>query len=175
MLLVIPCIIALLPGRSSAVYQHIFDLLNDEANELGLEFKPKILSTDFEPGLVKAIQLRVCNFVYHSLLLKELYYLSGLFSSRRLGTWAAIFIILNVSIESWNLLASTINTKMTLMLGLQLENWCLSRWFQPTNYVRLSSVWRTIIPTAWIDCLTTMNRFGWKQYLVSCGMFPTSK
>jgi hypothetical protein len=98
-LLVIPCIIALLPGRSSAVYQHIFDLLNDEAKELGLEFKPKILSTDFEPGLIKAIQFQVCNFIYHSLLRKELYYFSGLFSSRLLGMWGAIFITLKVSIE----------------------------------------------------------------------------
>ena len=62
-LLVIPCIIGLLPGRSSAVYQYIFDLLIDEAVELGLEFKPELVSTDYEPGLIKAIILRVCSII----------------------------------------------------------------------------------------------------------------
>ena len=62
-LLVILCIIGLLPGRPSAVYQHIFDLLSDEAIELGLEFGPEMVSTDYEPGLIKAIKLRVCNLI----------------------------------------------------------------------------------------------------------------
>ncbi|CAF1674122.1 unnamed protein product [Adineta ricciae] len=52
----IPCIISLLPGRSAMVYQYIFDLLKNEAKELGLTFAPDVITSDFEPGLIKAIK-----------------------------------------------------------------------------------------------------------------------
>ncbi|CAF3867561.1 unnamed protein product [Rotaria sordida] len=57
----IPCIIALLPGRSAMIYQYIFDLLDNEAKELGLSFGPDTITSDFEPGLIKAIKRQFHN------------------------------------------------------------------------------------------------------------------
>ncbi|CAF1494087.1 unnamed protein product [Rotaria sordida] len=57
----IPCIIALLPGRSAMIYQYIFDLLDNEAKELGLTFGPDTITSDFEPGLIKAIKRQFHN------------------------------------------------------------------------------------------------------------------
>ena len=58
--LAVPCVIALLPGRSAISYKHLFELLQQEAKQLRLKFKPDIITTDFEPGLVKAINDQVC-------------------------------------------------------------------------------------------------------------------
>ncbi len=60
--LAVPCIIALLPGRSAIIYKHLFELLQQEAKQLRLKFKPDIITTDFEPGLIKAINDQVCFF-----------------------------------------------------------------------------------------------------------------
>jgi hypothetical protein len=52
--------VALLPGRSANIYQHLFELLQQEAKQLRVKFKPSVITTDFEPGLIKAINLQVC-------------------------------------------------------------------------------------------------------------------
>ncbi len=61
--LAVPCVIALLPDRSASIYKHLFELLQQEAKQLRLKFIPDIITTDFEPGLIKAIKDQICFFV----------------------------------------------------------------------------------------------------------------
>ena len=59
LLQVIPCVIALLPGRSSTVYSHLFQLLDEHAGNLRMTFEPDVVMTDFENGLTKSIKHHV--------------------------------------------------------------------------------------------------------------------
>ena len=56
----VPCVIALLPGRSANVYKHLFQSLQQEAKQLRLRFRPDVIMTDFEPGLINAVNHEVC-------------------------------------------------------------------------------------------------------------------
>ncbi|CAF4485167.1 unnamed protein product, partial [Rotaria sp. Silwood2] len=51
-----PCIIALLPGRSSVFYNHLFQLLDQHASDLHMTFEPQLITTDFESGLIKSVK-----------------------------------------------------------------------------------------------------------------------
>ncbi len=62
--LAIPCIIALLPGRAANIYKHLFELLKEEAKQLRLNFNPDFMTTDFEPGLIKAVKDEVYFLFY---------------------------------------------------------------------------------------------------------------
>ncbi|CAF3028998.1 unnamed protein product [Rotaria sp. Silwood2] len=53
---VLPCIIALLPGRSSAFYNYLFQLLDQHASDLHMTFEPELITTDFESGLIKSVK-----------------------------------------------------------------------------------------------------------------------
>ena len=70
----VPCVIALLPGRSAKVYKHLFQSLHQEAKQLRLRFQPDVVMTDFEPGLINAVNQEVCFWSslldqYHLLIL----------------------------------------------------------------------------------------------------------
>ena len=56
----VPCVIALLPGRSANVYKHLFQSLQQEAKQIRLRFRPDVIMTDFEPGLINAVNHEVC-------------------------------------------------------------------------------------------------------------------
>ncbi|CAF1484895.1 unnamed protein product [Adineta ricciae] len=53
---VVPCVIALLPGRSATIYKRLFQLLDQEAADLHMTFEPKLITSDFESGLIKAVK-----------------------------------------------------------------------------------------------------------------------
>jgi hypothetical protein len=59
---VVPCVLALLPGRSAIVYKHLFQLLDEEATQLHMRFEPSIITSDFEQGLIAAVKNHVCFF-----------------------------------------------------------------------------------------------------------------
>lgn len=56
---VVPCVIAVLPGRSSTFYNHLFQLLDEYAASLHMSFEPDLITTDFENGLIKSIKHHV--------------------------------------------------------------------------------------------------------------------
>ncbi|CAF2085196.1 unnamed protein product [Rotaria magnacalcarata] len=49
-----PCAIALLTGKSSNIYQRLFDELETHATRLQLDFHPMTITSDFEKSLIKA-------------------------------------------------------------------------------------------------------------------------
>ncbi len=55
----VPVVYALLPDREATTYIHLFNVLFAEANKFNKKFDPLLIMTDFEPGLVKAITLKV--------------------------------------------------------------------------------------------------------------------
>ena len=55
----VPVVYALLPNRKTPTYVHLFSILFGEAERLNKRFDPKIIMTDFEPGLTKAITIEV--------------------------------------------------------------------------------------------------------------------
>ena len=57
---VVPCVIALLPGRSAVIYEHLFQLLDEEATQLRMRFEPDFIMSDFEQGLIAAVKNHVC-------------------------------------------------------------------------------------------------------------------
>ena len=59
LLQVVPCVIALLPGRSSTFYNHLFQLLDQHAANLRMTFELNVVTTDFENGLIKSIKHHV--------------------------------------------------------------------------------------------------------------------
>jgi hypothetical protein len=59
---VVPCVIALLPGRSATVYKRLFELLDEQATDLGMTFEPELITSDFETGLIKTVKQHVCSF-----------------------------------------------------------------------------------------------------------------
>jgi hypothetical protein len=62
------CVIARLAGRSTVIYKDLFLILGQHADRLQLEFRPKQLTSDFEPALIKAVADEVClhtSFIEH--------------------------------------------------------------------------------------------------------------
>lgn len=59
---VVPCVIALLPGRSATIYKHLFQLLDEQATDLNLAFEPEVITSDFETGLIKTVKQHVIMF-----------------------------------------------------------------------------------------------------------------
>ena len=59
---VVPCVVALLPGRSAVTYEHLFQLLDEEATQLRMRFEPHFITSDFEQGLIAAVKNHVCFF-----------------------------------------------------------------------------------------------------------------
>jgi hypothetical protein len=57
----VPVLYALLSDRKAPTYVHLFNVLFDEAERLNKKFEPKLIMTDFESGLSKAISLEVRN------------------------------------------------------------------------------------------------------------------
>ena len=55
----VPVVYALLPNRKTPTYVHLFNILFREAERLNKRFDPKIIMTDFESGLTKAITMEV--------------------------------------------------------------------------------------------------------------------
>jgi hypothetical protein len=55
----VPVLYALLSDREAPTYIHLFSILFDEAKRLNKKFDPKIIMTDFEPGLAQAISVEV--------------------------------------------------------------------------------------------------------------------
>ncbi|CAF1672524.1 unnamed protein product, partial [Adineta ricciae] len=53
---VVPCVLALLPGRSATVYKHLFETLDEQATDLDMSFEPEMITSAFESGLIKAVQ-----------------------------------------------------------------------------------------------------------------------
>ena len=49
------CAIALLTGRSTVIYKDLFFILGQHKDRLQLEFRPRQLTSDFEPALIKAV------------------------------------------------------------------------------------------------------------------------
>lgn len=122
--LAIPCVLALLPGRSGSVYQHIFHLLENEAEKLGLKFDPDVITSDFEPGLIKAInrqvgavytqnyiRLTLVFFSIHRLTSFQLHVISGV-----------IFIIHKQFTRKSVLLASLMRINMMKKFDLFLDS-----------------------------------------------------
>ena len=108
----VPCVIALLPGRSANVYKHLFQSLQQEAKQLRLRFQPDVVMTDFEPGLINAVNHQVCFLSslfnqYHLLILPYSFCSSFL----RLLMLAVIFTIPRQSKRGLNLLGCRSNIK----------------------------------------------------------------
>ena len=108
----VPCVIALLPGRSVNVYKHLFQPLQQEAKQLRLRFPPDVVMTDFEPGLINAVNHEVCFLSslfnqYHLLILPHSFRSSFL----RLLMLALIFTIAKPSKRGLNLLGCRSNIK----------------------------------------------------------------
>ena len=59
LLQVVPWVIALLPGRSSTFYNHLFQLVDQHAANLRMTFELDVVTTDFENGLIKPIKRHV--------------------------------------------------------------------------------------------------------------------
>ena len=55
----LPCVIGLLPGRTAAVYKHVFNLLDAAAARLNLVFEPTNIMSDYEKALIKTIAAHV--------------------------------------------------------------------------------------------------------------------
>ncbi len=51
----VPVVYALLPDRKTTTYIHLFQVLFVEAKRLNKKFDPRLIMTDFEPGIAKAI------------------------------------------------------------------------------------------------------------------------
>lgn len=58
------CAIALLGGRSAAIYKELFSILTYHAGRLNMSFRPAKLSSDFEPALIKAVADVVSSIIY---------------------------------------------------------------------------------------------------------------
>ena len=56
---VVPCVIALLPGRSATIYKYLLQLLDEQATELNLTFEPEMITSDFETRLIKTVKQHV--------------------------------------------------------------------------------------------------------------------
>ena len=56
---VVPCVIALLHGRPSTLYYHLFQLVDQHAANLRMTFEPDVVTTEFENGLIKSIKHHV--------------------------------------------------------------------------------------------------------------------
>ena len=69
LLVVVPCVIALLPGRSATIYKQLFQLLDEQATDLKMTFEPEVITSDFETGLIKTIKQHVTTFFYPSYLI----------------------------------------------------------------------------------------------------------
>jgi hypothetical protein len=59
---VVPCVIALLPGRSATIYKQLFQLLDEQATDLNMTFEPEVITSDFETGLIKTVKQHVITF-----------------------------------------------------------------------------------------------------------------
>jgi hypothetical protein len=55
----LPIVYALLSDRKAATYVHLFSVLFEEAKRMDKRFDPHLITTDFEPGIAKAITLEV--------------------------------------------------------------------------------------------------------------------
>ena len=65
---VVPCVIALLPGRSATIYKQLFQLLDEQATDLSLTFEPEVITRDFESELIKAVNnmlIRFSSFLFY--------------------------------------------------------------------------------------------------------------
>ena len=60
---VLPYVLSLLPGRSATIYNHIFELLEQEAADRRMTFEPDTITTDFEKGLIKSVKNHVSFFL----------------------------------------------------------------------------------------------------------------
>ncbi len=52
----VPLLYVLMARKSAALYKKLFRLLKDEAASLNVQCDPKIVTTDFESGLIPAIR-----------------------------------------------------------------------------------------------------------------------
>jgi hypothetical protein len=50
---------ALLSDRKAKTYIHLFNILFEEAKRSNKKLDPRLIMTDFEPGIAKAISLEV--------------------------------------------------------------------------------------------------------------------
>ncbi|CAF2853534.1 unnamed protein product, partial [Rotaria sp. Silwood2] len=69
----VPVLYAVLPDRKASTYIHLFTILFDHAKRLNKKCDPKIVMTDFEPGLTKAISLEAIYRNVQSLGLASVY------------------------------------------------------------------------------------------------------
>ncbi|CAF4340540.1 unnamed protein product [Rotaria socialis] len=60
-----PCAIALLTGKSSNIYKHLFDELETHATRLQLNFNPMTITFDFEKSLIKAVREKFPQAKHH--------------------------------------------------------------------------------------------------------------
>ena len=63
LLQVVSCVIALLLGRSSTFYNHLLQLLDQQAANLRMTFELDAVTTDFENGLIKSIKHHI-SFIW---------------------------------------------------------------------------------------------------------------
>ncbi|CAF4388334.1 unnamed protein product, partial [Rotaria sp. Silwood2] len=60
-----PCVIGLLTGKTSSIYERMFDELTFDANRLNMFFEPERITSDFEKSLIKAVSNKFSS-TYHS-------------------------------------------------------------------------------------------------------------
>ena len=54
-----PCVFGLLPNRLKTTYHHMFQELKSLATQMQLPFTPKLVMSDFEPGLINVVKAEV--------------------------------------------------------------------------------------------------------------------
>ena len=58
------CVLALLNGRSTEIYEDLFLVLSQHADRLNLEFRPAQITSDFEAALIKAVADEASSFSF---------------------------------------------------------------------------------------------------------------
>ena len=60
----LPCVISLLPGKSTDIYLHLFSELESHAERLNMKFDPQHIMSDFGMSLIKAVKQKVSIFQF---------------------------------------------------------------------------------------------------------------
>ncbi|CAF1300176.1 unnamed protein product [Rotaria sp. Silwood1] len=76
------CVIALLGNRTAIIYKELFSILANHARRLDLQFRPQMITSDFEPALIKTVANEFpntrhigCNFHFVNAIYRQIQHL----------------------------------------------------------------------------------------------------